>query len=164
MYHLDTIEEATPDEHDIIILSMIAMGAPKQSLKNMKYMFHGTPVCREVFCFIHDISTAKLTRLRAYYREVGLSARLRRAPPPHNVTDLEVFKHVKSFIQTFSESFGNVMAGALPQHRNLSVILLPCICTKKEVWRKYSKACEEIGKEAVAYEQFRYFSLFFIGQ
>ena len=119
------------------------------------YQFGGHPVCKNTFCFLHNIGISKLNAIKASWLKNGLRPRERKHTTPHNTTKLSDIKLVVRYILNYAEDHAILLPGRVPGFKRDNIQLLLSSVTKREVWVAYHEAttqCE--GVAVVCYSLF----------
>ena len=118
------------------------------------YHHQGKPVCLQMFLFLHSIGSKHLKNLFTNFQKQGILLRVHgnsKRLPPHTLSFSSV-EHVVSFIVNYAEENSILLPGSIPGYKACDMKLLPSSYSKKEIWRYYEIAREDM--HVVAYTTF----------
>ena len=117
--------------------------------------FHqGSPICRQMFLFLHSMSKKKLCNLTVHFKEHGIVPRIHGNTKrlPHNTTTVTSVKFVVRFLLNYSAENALLLPGRVPGYSRSDLQLLPSSTSKKVIWQIYLEASNKYTKvQAVAY-------------
>ena len=116
------------------------------------YQFGGHPVCKNTFCFLHNIGISKLNAIKGSWLKNGLRPRERKHTTAHKATKLSDIKLVVRYILNYAEDHMIFLPRRIPGFKRDDIQLLPSSVTKREVWVAYHEAttqCEPRGDDTV---------------
>ena len=122
------------------------------------YMFKGRHVCREMFCFLHNISRTRLYNLTEHLITTGFKPRVHgnKGRKPKHACQYEDITRVVDFIKTYADVHAVPLPGRLPKHQDYRVMKLPSDVNKKSVYSAYHSGLEMVDRQIriVSYRQF----------
>lgn len=122
------------------------------------YMFKGKHVCREMFCFLHNISRTRLYNLTEHLLTTGFKPRVHgnKGRKPKHACQHEDITRVVDFIRTYADVHAVPLPGRLPKHQDYRVMKLPSDVNKKTVYLAYCSGLEELDGQlrTISYRQF----------
>lgn len=131
-----------------------------KSRENVKYFFRGLPICKPMYCFLHDINSKnRLDALQKIYgvqnciapRVHGLSGKVRVS----NTITEDKKEFVVNFIKKYAEKYAMPLPGRLPNCWNSQCLKLPTKDTKSSVHRVYLASIGDDESMAISNRSFR---------
>lgn len=124
------------------------------------FYFLGKRVCRETFCFLHDISRGTLlTICQSLDKDgsIGLSARVhgRTGKSPKHALSLTDRERIKTFLCKYARDNALPLPGRLPNYKNSNVLLLPSDKTTQDIHKVYESVASEMTFRSVSLRTFQ---------
>ena len=116
-------------------------------------MFRGKLICRNLYCFLHDVGKQKVQVIGRALDQNGLTARVhgnKNRQPIHSLTFKDI-QNVLEFLTRYASENAIVLPGRLPYVKNAQVLLLPSDKRQADI--------HEIYEQSAALSQLRSISL-----
>ena len=162
--NLNNCLELTHAELDLVVLANIQVftsidlepGEKRKRSPRCSFLYHSRPICREMFLNLYGISYSRFRRLKDHYEAHGICQRVHGNSKrlPHNTLPQVVAEDVKMFLSNYAEENAVLLPGRIPGFKSDDIRLLSSSDTKMNVWRTFTRTCEESGKRAVRYTKF----------
>lgn len=108
------------------------------------YLFRQVPICRKMYCFLHDVKKDRYLNVVNDFDEYGLGPRehkLTGQTPTRTkrIYSLADAEGMAKFLHGFAAKYAIALPGRLPNYKNYRIMKLPSSFTKVSVYRKYVK-------------------------
>jgi len=162
-------QELTRDELDLVIKAHLITHRQQGPLTNalkhkrkerernrQQFHFHDVRICRQTFCFLHDIDKEKLSSISKSLDLDGLTPRVHglKGKQPANSLSYSDKEHIKEFLCKYASDNALPLPGRLPNFRKFGVLLLPSDKCMTDIHGLYQKTATESGLRNVSLSTF----------
>lgn len=130
----------------------------EEQRQDILYYFCGLPICRAMYCFLHNLGSKRYSNIRRHYDEHGIEPRhhglLGRAPNRKGFLTNADKEAVVNFITAFAERTAIPLPGRMPNHKDFRVVKLPSNESKLSVYRRYVVASKDQSSRTVGVRSF----------
>ena len=163
-------KEISKDELDMIIKAELFSHrrsgdhteAKKHKIKErerpyQEFYFKGRRVCRQTFCFIHNIEKKKMLSIARSLDTDGLSPRVHKntGKLPKNALKYTDTERIKTFLVKYAADNALPLPGRLPGYKNYQVLLLPSDKTSVDIHQEYETVAKEMQYRSVSLRTFQ---------
>lgn len=122
-----------------------------------EFYFKGKRVCRQTFCFIHNIEKKKLLAIAKSLDSDGLSPRVHGSigkQPKHALKMIDT-ERIKMFLVKYAADNALPLPGRLPNYKNHQVLLLPSDKSSVDIHQEYETLAETMNHRSVSLRTFQ---------
>ena len=122
-------------------------------------LFHQSkPVCAKTFGMLHGVGRTRFKNLLKSLKKYGLTPRTHgnAKKKPHHALSLSSIEYVVRFIHNYEQN-ALLLPGRVPGYSRTDIQLLPSSTSKRQIWRVYQSAADEVednSVQKVAYSTF----------